>query len=352
MRRFRKRGGDRPPQPAPPGQPGQPNPSSGPPEQSGPPRRRGRRRGSRPPRPNGDGGGEAKRPWYKEYFPATRPREARGGIKAQNKRGDFGESWWAKRWVSVLESFRIASRLKRGQAYARKGQVLNIDIAKGKVTARVQGSRPEPYNVVIRVKLLSNKDWAKLARTLIGQARFTAKLLAGEMPADIEQVFQSVRLSLFPQKRGDLQTACSCPDWSNPCKHVAAVYYLIGEEFDRDPFLIFQLRGLTRDELFAQLHRQTTRHRHAPPPAETQTPDTDLLPADPKQYWAPLNVPDDVYGDVEKPPVTAAWPKRLGNFPFWRGHELFLDALEEVYADAAQRGLEVFQGVRKTGEEE
>src|SRR5207244_1185349 len=104
--------------------------------------------------------------------------------------------------------------------------------------------------------VLSNRDWAKLTKTLIGQARFTAKLLAGEMPVDIEQVFRDARLSLFPQRRDDLKTSCSCPDWSNPCKHVAAVYYLIGEEFDRDPFLIFQLRGLTREELFARLNRK------------------------------------------------------------------------------------------------
>src|SRR5262249_35847110 len=117
---------------------------------------------------------------------------------------------------------------------------------------------------------------------------------------------------------------------------------------------IFQLRGLTREELFAQLHRQTSRHRpqHAPAATGEAPPGADTLPADPSKYWSPLDVPDDVFGDVERPPVRAAWPKRLGNFPFWRGHERFLDALEEVYEDAAQRGLEVFQGMRKTGDED
>src|SRR5438128_9744848 len=82
---------------------------------------------------------------------------------------------------------------------------------------------------------------------------YAAKLTSGEMPNDIETVFRSASLSLFPEKRKDLKTDCSCPDWSNPCKHVAAVYYLLGEEFDRDPFLIFKMRGLARDELVGLL---------------------------------------------------------------------------------------------------
>ncbi len=285
-----------------------------------------------------------RRRWHREFFPASRPREARGGIKAQNKRGQFGESWWAQRWVAVLESFKIGGRLKRGQAYARRGQVLSIDIGKGKVTARVQGSRPQPYQVEIGVKVLADRDWSKLAKALSGQARFTAKLLAGEMPADIENVFQTAGLSLFPKKKGDLNTSCSCPDWSNPCKHVAAVYYLIGEEFDRDPFLIMQLRGLSRDELFTRLNRQAVKSAPSEVPASEDAPRTEPLPTDPRKYWAQAGLPEDLFGGVARPPVRAAWPKRLGNFPFWRGHEHFLDALEQVYDEAGRRGLEVFQG--------
>jgi uncharacterized Zn finger protein len=131
--------------------------------------------------------------------------------------------------------------------------VLSIDIAKGVVTAKVQGSRPKPYDVTIKVKVLAPAEWQQLLQALSGQALYAAKLLAGEMPHDIEHVFEEARLSLFPQKLQDLTTECSCPDWSNPCKHIAAVYYLLGEEFDRDPFLLFQLRGLGRDELLLRL---------------------------------------------------------------------------------------------------
>src|SRR5215218_651606 len=192
--------------------------------------------------------------WYDyEYYPKSTPRQAKGGIKAQSKRGGFGESWWAKRWIQVLESFNIGARLSRGRSYARNGQVLAIAIEKGKVEAKVQGSRPRPYDVTIEVKTLSESEWAKVIDALGRQALFAAKLLAGEMPQDIEPLFQEVGLSLFPAKLGDLTTACSCPDWSNPCKHIAAAYYLLGEEFDRDPFLIFTLRGLGRDALIAAL---------------------------------------------------------------------------------------------------
>src|SRR5215210_967607 len=190
---------------------------------------------------------------FGRYFPPSRPRQAKGGIKAQTKRGEFGTSWWAKRWIAVLEGFNIGARLGRGRSYARGGQVLSIQVEKGQVRAAVQGSRPKPYEIVIQVKTLPAADWKKLAQALSRQALFAAKLLAGEMPQDIEQVFQEAGLSLFPTRLGDLTTKCSCPDWSNPCKHIAAVYYLLGEEFDRDPFLIFTLRGLTRDELLEQL---------------------------------------------------------------------------------------------------
>src|SRR5256714_8981484 len=190
---------------------------------------------------------------YWDYFEPTKPRAVRGGIKAQSKRGTFGESWWAKRWIAVLESFDIGARLSRGRSYARKGQVMNVDISRGAVKAKVQGSSSKPYNVSIKVKALPEADWKKLVQALSSEAIFAAKLLAGEMPQEIEQVFTRAGLSLFPAKLPDLETDCSCPDWSNPCKHIAAVYYLLGEEFDRDPFLLFRLRGMSREELIALL---------------------------------------------------------------------------------------------------
>ncbi len=283
--------------------------------------------------------------WYdREFFPRSKPRAAKGGIKAQTKRGAFGSTWWAKRWIAVLESFNIGARLSRGRSYARSGQVLSINVAAGEVTATVQGSRPKPYDVTINVAELSGKEWDKLVRGLSAQARFAAKLLAGEMPQDVEDIFTETGLSLFPQKLKDLRTECSCPDYSNPCKHIAAVYYLLGEEFDRDPFLLFRLRGLGREELAKKL---TAAGAPAPAAASAETASAakpEPLPFDATGFWGTSALPGDVFGEVKCSTTSAALPRRLGGFPFWRGQEHLLDALEPIYRAARETGMRTFTG--------
>jgi len=176
-------------------------------------------------------------------------RRVKGGIRARTARGAFGTTWWAARWIAVLESFDIGGRLQRGRAYARRGQVISIEIKEGLVLASVQGSERAPYKVEVQVKTIPPEKWKLLAETSLRQIVIATKLLAGQMPESIEQLLLVSGVSLFPEKSGDLQTKCSCPDYSNPCKHIAAVYYLIGEEFDRDPFLLFRLRGMTKEKL-------------------------------------------------------------------------------------------------------
>jgi uncharacterized Zn finger protein len=277
-------------------------------------------------------------------FEPSRPRPVKGGIRPQSRRGAFGESWWAKRWLAVLDGFHIGARLNRGRSYARRGQVLSVEIEKGLVAAKVQGSRARPYQVTIKMKMIPQAGWEKLTRALRAQARFAAELLSGRMPEDIEEMFAQAGLSLFPERQRDLQTKCSCPDWSNPCKHIAAVYFLLGAEFDRDPFLIFRLRGMTRDELLAQFRDESAAARPAPPEAEAPGPP---LAADPDLFWRRDRPPDDLFGPVALPPEHAALPKRLGPFPMWRGQERFLDAMEEIYRHAAPLGLEAFLGEGK-----
>ena len=292
------------------------------------------------------------RRWYHDYvyFPPSQPRAAKGGIKSQSKRGGFGVSWWAKRWIAVLERFDIGARLGRGRSYARRGQVVSITIDKGLVKAMVQGSRPKPYGVTIRVKTLSGASWRKLARKLSHQAIFAAKLLAGEMPQDIEVAFKEAGLSLFPEKLKELDTDCTCPDWSNPCKHIAAVYYLLGEEFDRDPFLILKLRGMNREEIVRLLgganSKITSRYIRSKP-AIPETGEEVSLPLEPlasdvSAFWDGSSLPDDLFAEVRIPPVAAALPKRLGSFPFWRGEQRFHDAIEPIYIQASLRGMDLF----------
>ncbi len=201
---------------------------------------------------------------WADWPPASRPRRVEGGIKARSKRGAIGEQWWSRRFIAVLESYGMSGRLARGRSYARAGQVLDFELSQGKVTARVQGSRVRPYQVRIGVLPLTTAQWRVVQERLAGQALFRAKLLAGEMPREIEEVFADCGTPLFPASPGDLDMRCSCPDWEVPCKHLAAVCYVLAEEFDRDPFAMLAWRGRGRDELLAALRRIQVQGRGSP----------------------------------------------------------------------------------------
>ena len=190
--------------------------------------------------------------WWAEAGP---PIQVEGGIKARSKRGAIGEQWWSRRFVEVLESFGMSGRLARGRNYARRGQVLEFELGHGVVRARVQGSRPVPYQVRIGVLPLTTAQWRRVIEALRGQALFRAKLLAGEMPHEIERVFADCGTPLFPRSARDLDLFCSCPDWGVPCKHLAAVCYVLAERFDDDPFGMLAWRGRDRADLLAALRR-------------------------------------------------------------------------------------------------
>jgi uncharacterized Zn finger protein len=193
--------------------------------------------------------------FYMDFEPG-RPIETQDGIKAMSQRGAFAKNWWATRWIVAMERLVDTGRLSRGRSYARKGQVLSIEETKGGVKARVQGSRTKPYTVTIEVASLSDAQWDSVIESLAEQALFAAQLLAGEMPQEIERAFETAGVSLFPARRGDLLTHCSCPDYANPCKHVAATHYILGERFDEDPFLLFRLRGRTQEQILMKLRQR------------------------------------------------------------------------------------------------
>ena len=197
----------------------------------------------RPGRPGG--------PWWS---PGSRPRAVEGGLKARSTRGAIAQTWWSGRFIAVLESIIVGGRLERGRNYARRGQVISMDVTAGLVSALVQGSRVQPYRVRIGLGAFGRPEWAAAEEALAASAWYSAKLLAGEMPEDIEDVFAELGLALFPASAGELSMYCSCPDWEVPCKHIAAVFYLLAEAFDDDPFRILAWRGREREELLAGLH--------------------------------------------------------------------------------------------------
>ena len=285
----------------------------------------------------------AKRSSRDEYTDYGRPRETHGGIKAQSRRGDFGQNWWAQRWIDVLDGFDIGSRVARARSYARRGQVLTIEIGNGQVTARVQGSERQPYQVLIRVAVLDHEDWRRVATTLGERPVFAANLIVGRMPDRIEEVFADAGLSLFPAADAGLRTACSCPDWTNPCKHIAAVYLLLGEEFDRDPFLLFRLRGMDRDDLLALAGLRVARTGAVDsPPTVTAEP----LPSDTGAFWGPHDEPsqEPQHGAVRIPAADAVIARRPGSFPFWQGNAAFLPTLETIYGKASAAGITALAG--------
>jgi uncharacterized Zn finger protein len=192
---------------------------------------------------------------YFGWAESSGPIAVEGGIKARSKRGAIGEQWWSRRFIAVLESYGagMSGRLQRGKNYARRGQVLEFSLDAGKVAARVQGSRPQPYRVTITVAPLTAAQWGEVESRLAAQALFRARLLAGEMPAEIEEVFADAGTPLFPASARDLTMDCNCPDWGVPCKHLAAVCYVLAEAFDDDPFAMLAWRGKTRADLLAAL---------------------------------------------------------------------------------------------------
>jgi uncharacterized Zn finger protein len=172
------------------------------------------------------------------------------------------EAWWVQRWIDLLNSYRFKKRLERGRKYAREGNILSLEYKGSKVTALVQGTADEPYKLSIWLDAFSDEDWNYVIDTLSEEAIYSAQLLAGEMPESIEAVFTANGLSLFPFNLAEVHSKCSCPDPKNPCKHIAAVYYQLGDFFREDPFVLFRLRGRSRDSILEALRQK--RQANAP----------------------------------------------------------------------------------------
>ena len=286
---------------------------------------------------------------YWPHYEPARPKPVKNGIKTKNERGAIGETWWSKRWIHVLESLGMGARLDRGRSYARRGQVISIDVQKNAVTAKVQGSRQKPYSIIIRLVSLSDKDWDKVIDIMASQAIFAAKLLSGEMPQNIEEAFVEAKVSLFPRSGKDLDTDCSCPDYANPCKHIAAVYYILAERFDSDPFLIFKLRGRTKEEIIQALRKKRgqTLVEKKQTSAEAElisesavTPIEDCL----GNFWQAGDALDSFITNPALPEIEGAILKRLGKPPLAIGGENMTRLMTKAYAVASKSALQAALG--------
>jgi uncharacterized Zn finger protein len=172
-------------------------------------------------------------------------------------RRTFGHTWWGLAWVDALENrARLdPNRLPRGRTYARHDRVLRMATAPGEITATVAGNRPSPYSVRIRVRTFTDDEWDAVVDAICARAAHAAALLDGELDPGLVDDARSAGLEVLPGP-GDLQPRCSCPDWADPCKHAAAVCYLVADALDDDPFALFALRGRGREQLLAAVRRR------------------------------------------------------------------------------------------------
>jgi uncharacterized Zn finger protein len=267
---------------------------------------------------------------YYEWYPESRPIRTDQGIKARSRRGGFAENWWAECWIRNLERLMDAGRLRRGKRYARQGQVLSLEERAGGVRATVQGSRKKPYRVKIELEPFDDTAWERVIDVLAERALFAARLLSGEMPGEIEEAFRAAGVSLFPERRGELTTTCSCPDPAAVCKHTAAVHYILGERFDEDPFLIFRLRGRAAEDVIPAL-----RERRGEPAPEPATPP---LEGELDRFWEAAGALDAIRISVKPPSVPLPALRRLGR-PNFVGEDL-PHLLAPVYDDVSRAALE------------
>jgi hypothetical protein len=186
-------------------------------------------------------------------FPASKPIATENGIATRKQRGAMADTWWSTRLVQLLDSYGLGARMQRGRRYARRGQLLSFDVQPSLVIAQVQGSRDTPYVVHVLFTPLTETQWEAVQREIEATLQFSARLLAGEVPAELESVFADAGVSLLPARWSDLRASCSCPDWENPCKHIAAVLYVLADRLDDDPWLLLLWRGRTREEVLAHL---------------------------------------------------------------------------------------------------
>lgn len=164
-------------------------------------------------------------------------------------------SSWSSQFMGMFESLGMGSRFQRGRRYARVGNVVSLTISASLVVALVRGDDDKLYRARLALRAFSNGDWAAVERDLARQAFFTAKLLAGQLPEGIEEVFAAHKLRLFPDSLGELALDCNCPSWDVPCEHLTAACYVLADSFDTDPFGILAWRGRGREELLQRLHQ-------------------------------------------------------------------------------------------------
>ena len=181
---------------------------------------------------------------------------ARQGQRQPRKSQEpLASQWWSQRFIAVLEGYGLGPRMERGRRYARNGKVTDLVVKAGRLEARVQGSRATPSRVSVRSEAASNAQWRSLEMLFASRLGWTAQLLAGAVPANLEAAFAEAGVALFPHRWADLKVRCGCPDDAEPCKHIAAVLYVFAQQLDGDPWLLLAWHGRDRQTLLQALQQ-------------------------------------------------------------------------------------------------
>lgn len=272
----------------------------------------------------------------------------------------FSRSWWGQKFISALEQFTDSGHLSRGRSYANGGKVKSFSIKDGIVTAQVRGSvnpyfgvHKEPlYTTTIEFQAISPAKWSTVIALIASKASLISRLLLNEIPDTIEDSFAQLGLNLLPRTRKDFQSHCSCPDYSNPCKHIAGVHYLVAAELDRDPFLLFELRGLSRNDLLKELAKsplgqalsaELQAQKRPPEPVESYYTRPATQPVDKAQslrdFWHGAKRLPQAIEPLSETLVPGIPVKKQGDFPaFWTRDNSFIEAMETLYNQVRNKG--------------
>ena len=250
------------------------------------------------------------------------PRRVRSGVKLTG--GEPAQGWAAQRWIRKVESLADGETIKHGLEYATIGQTKKIEVEDGVVRASVQGRMTRPYQVNIEFKRFTPEQWERVIDAMVDQAKYAAMLLAGELPQNVEDLLDPLGITLFPSDEDEIHPTCTCVSKSKWCRHAGCAAYLLGDKLEADPFVVFELRGMPKQELLERL-RQTRATRsagHGPVPVYLP-----LAPAGVPTESAPLDERLDDFWEIGAGVEHAQMPlrraevrqpllRRLGPSPF------------------------------------
>lgn len=267
----------------------------------------------------------------------------------------FKKTWWGPEFLTSLEQIMDEGRLKRGNSYSSDYRLVKFDVNLNNVTSRVRGNKSAYfevyetpyYDVKITFDKVAAKHWKSVLSKVGANANWVTHLILGEVPPTINEAFKNANVSLLPQSANEMRTTCSCPDWANPCKHVAGTYIRLASILDQDPIALFELRGLKRAALNRSLAKSsfgaallstaddtesTTVEDRDDKIATVNPSDCGIALSDLRAFWCGKAPPAESAMDRQIPPISALLLRREGDYPeFWDRKNSFLEAMTGIY---------------------